>query len=455
MGNIYGLPLKPHSYQEEGAIEIVKNDCTLVKYKVGKGKTLVSVLAALHYAMTKGVSQIWVLVPPILADQWYEFLSQVSDIPSVLNYRGTPLERADMTMDESVIIVSYNIFRGKRDFKRFIALAKQETLCIIADELSLKSLKSQTYRKLKQIIYRKMRVGAGDEPYHKLIALNATPISDLSQVYNWCALLSPGLYGSKRLFDAAHVEKEDNWGNVLEWKNENLLLENMEYISVDTDVEVELPPLVETVIPYRLSKQHMKLYLEVQAAELEALPEDKIELALRSMFSTLQRLVMVPSEFGLDIRPPILDFLEGYLDQCKDEGVLLYTRHVSVSELISQALGVPAIFGKVKGEERTRIIAGLNDGSETKVLGNMDSISHGLNFQMLNHLVFLELPFRADKLTQCIGRVHRQGQQTTCYANYPIAKGTIQESIYYKLLKNDKDLSPFLNTKRHIVDFLG
>lgn len=454
----YTLPFEPHDYQEKALDEMLILECSLLRFKVGLGKTLAATLAALYWSIEEGVEQIVVLCPPILLDQWHAFLKQVKGIPDICLYRGTPKQKAEMDIENSsVILVSYNIFRDKRYYPRFKKMATKSKLCIIGDELSLKDLKSQTYKKLKEIVYRKMKVKLDDKPYHKLVALNATPLSDLMHVYNWCALFVPGVYGSKRLFEHVHVKKQDHWGNVEEWDNEKMMKENMELFSVDTDKTIKLPPLIESVVPYTLSDKHMKLYNDVKEECLSALPDDKIELAMRSMFSTLQRLVLVPREFGLDIDSPVLEYIHGYIDQMSPEdGLLIYTRHRIVSEIIGREIPDCAIiYGGVSKGKREKAFADLASGRVRRLAGNMDSLGVGLNLQMLNHIIYVELPFRDDKLTQSTGRVHRQGQNETCFSNFPLAKGTLQERIFDRMLKNGEDIDKVLKTKSQIKEFLS
>lgn len=457
----FTLPFPPHGYQEEGIDILVERKCSLLKYKVGLGKSLASIVAALRLSTEKDVEQIVILSPPILLDQWGDFLASIGGIPDVLIYRGTPKERALMDLDTAVVICSYNIFRGTKkltaDHKRFIKLSKTRKLCIIADELSLKDLGSQTYRKLKMMLYGKMRLKEEDVASHHLIALNATPISDLEHTYNWCALMQPGLYISKKLFEFAHVKKTDHWGKVTEWKNLELMTDNFNIVSVDTDKEVELPPLIETVVPYPLTAKHLKLYKKVSASMLEDLPDDKIELAVNSMFSTLQRLALAPAEFGLDVRSPVLDFIEGYIDQmAPEDGLIVYTRHKLISSMLVESIpDCVAIYGDISTAVRKTAFQKLKSGECRILVGNIESVGAGLNLQMLNHTIYAELPFRDDKLIQTVGRTHRQGQTETCYVNYPLAKGTIQEQIYYKLLKNKEDLSHIYKTKDRVREFLS
>lgn len=454
----FTFPFDPHDFQEEALEDLVVSDCNLLRFKVGLGKTATAAWAALHASIEDGIEQILVLCPPVLIDQWYEFLISIDGIPEVLKYRGTPKEREQMNIaDASVIICSYNIFRGKKDYSRFKTLAARSKLYIIADELSLKNLSSQTYRKVKEIVYGKLRLKSGDEPRHKLTALNATPISDLSQVYNWCSIFVPNIYRSKRLFEAVHAGEKDHWGNVEEWEDVETMHENMDLFTVNTTKEIKLPELVETVVPYELSKKHKKLYKEVEEAELANLPEEKIELALNSMFNTLQRLILVPREFGLDEDPPVMDFILGYLgQQSAEDGTLIYTRHVMVSKYLEKEIPeVRAIYGGVNKSEREIAFESLRSKQCRRLVGNLDSLGIGLNLQMLNHIIFVELPFRADKLTQSIGRIHRQGQNSTCFANYPLAKGTLQYKIYDRLLKNGEDINKVIRTKKEARAFLS
>ena len=457
----FTFPFPPHDFQVKAAEELTQRNCSLLKLKVGLGKSFCSVLAALHLSLSEDVEQIIIICPPILIFQWAEFLQSIGGIPDVLVYQGSPAERAEMNLDAAVVIVSYNIFRGSKkhtaDHKRFQKLAKLRKLCIIADELSLKNLQSQTYRKLKMLMYGKMRTKEGDKANHYLISLNATPISDLGQIYNWLSMKAPGVYPSLRLFQFAHVENSDHWGNVTEWKNTELMNSNLEIVSVDTDKEVVLPPLIETVVPYELEKKHLTLYKKVAAAMLEDLPDDKIELAVNSLFSTLQRLALAPIEFGLDVRSPVLDFVEGYMDQMQPEdGLLIYTRHKLISKMLSEKIpDCVSIYGDIPKPARVKAFEQLKSGKVRRLVGNLDSIGHGLNLQMLNHIIYIELPFRDDKLVQSTGRIHRQGQASTCYVNIPLAKGTIQHQIYHKLLKNGEDLSKVMRSKESVIEFLA
>ena len=224
---------------------------------------------------------------------------------------------------------------------------------------------------------------------------------------------------------------------------------------MDTHKQVKLPPIITKEIPYTLSAKHWKLYKDVTEAELEALPEDKMELAVNSMFSTLQRLVVAPEEFGLMIKSPILDYLDSYLGQIGDEGVILFTRHKVVSKMLMDYVpDSQAIYGDLTKKTKDKAMEDVKSGKCKRLIANMDSVATGVNLQMLNRIVYIELPFRDDKFTQATGRIHRQGQSSTCFIDIPLAKNTIQEQIYFKLLKNKENLKKILQDRSALNNFL-
>ena len=457
----YTLPHVPHKYQEDMVEDAVNKYCCVLTAGVGYGKSLVSLTIALHHSIISDVEQILVIVPPVLIPQTEELFKSVPEIPDVCVYQGTPKERAAMDLNDSVIIMSNAIFRRKKDFARVQKMARERKLCILVDEISIKSLKSQTYRKLKLLTYGKMRVGLADNPLHILIGMNATLISDLSQIYNALALFRPGVYQSKRQFWGIHCAAEDQWGTCTKWDNTDLMADNLRLLEVDApEGVIDLPPIIYTKVDYSLKPKHRKLYNDIKTAKFDnldySLPPAALEKMVDAMFSTLQRLTILPDEYGLDIRPPIFDWLDSYLDQIGSEQFIIYTRHIAVTERILEYLGdkVVGVYGRVNPKKKKEALARLESFDVQGCVGNMDSLGVGLNLFFLQRAIFLEIPFREDKWTQCVGRVYRQGQLKTSFFHIPIAKGTVQRRIYRKLLNNSDDLSKIYRNKEKLRDFI-
>jgi len=457
----YTFPFKLHQYQRDLVKSIISTltdssgkgvEGQLLRMPTGTGKTAVATAAALELSYKDDVTSILVLCPPILIVQWVEWLESVIGKDLVCQYTGNPAKRKSLNLEDSpCVVMSFNIFRN--DWKRIEKWGKREKLCVVADELSLKSLKGKTYRLLKQLLYRKIRIREGDVPYHRFLILNATPISDLGQIYNYTVPLYPGAYKSKRVFDSLHVAREDHWGNVLEWKNVDILNRVFDDISQTVDPEVvDLPPLTLIPLKYDLSKEHLKMYKNASRAVFEELPDELTDLLIQSTFSTLQSLVLVPEEYDPSVKSNIVDIIESFVDQNADEGFMIYTRHVSVSRKFSSL--VPdsvSVYGEIPSHQKEEAIRKIKSGECKRLVGNLSSLSRGLNLQMLTRVLFVELPFRSDEMQQALARVHRQGQTKKCFATFPIARGTIQERIYENLLDNTVDIYRVMKDKTEFV----
>lgn len=453
----FQFPFTLHRYQYESVIEAIKKENTLNRARVGEGKSVMSLYLGLYHSIVSGIEQILILMPPALIDQWAEFLSEVKGIDDVLVYRGSPAERKKMNLsNHPVVLMSNRILLI--DFKRVEEMGKKHKLFIIGDELSLKG-SNQTYRCWKQLVYRKIRVPLDARPFHKFCALNATPVSSRDQVYWWCSLFKPKLYHSLKSFRNVHVAKEDNWGKALEYMNEKMMDDNFDSFSViPQDTNLELPEQVFQKIPYTLSKEHKKLYDNILNAEFEKLNFNAVG-AIDAMFSTLQRVVLVPSEYGLDIRSPVLDVIDQQMDQMDDDDkVIVYTRHVIVSQMLSEYYKDKSVsyFGKVTKTNKTENLRRFKAGEAEMMIANLDSLSKGQNLQVANQTIFVELPFRSDTMTQACGRSARQGQKkSTCFFYLPVAKGTIQVQICRNLLANDLDLRKFNNNKKALMEYIN
>ena len=456
----YKFPFTLHNYQYESVVAAVNVGLnTLNRAKVGEGKSVMSMYLALYASIEMDINQILITMPPSLLDQWEEFVLSIGglDTTNVLIFRGTPAERKAMKIaDYGVVLVSDRIF--VRDFDRFVSLGKTNKLFIIGDELSLKS-SSQTYKCWKNLIYRRLRVTPGvHRPFHNFCALNATPVSSRDQVYWWCSLFDPKLYPSQKLFKRLHVEKEDNWGAALSYMNTDLMDSNFDSFSIiPKNTNLELPEEVHIKFPYSLTKEHKKLYEAIHEAEFDKFDVSLIG-AVDALFSTLQRVVLCPADFGLDIQSPIIDVIDRQLDQMDDDDkVIIYTRHVSVSRMLAEHYSdrAVAVFGSVSKARKKENIRRFKAGEAEIMIANLDSLSKGQNLQVANQTLYAELPFRSDVLTQACGRTARQGQKKdTCFFYYPIAKGTIQTRLCKSLMENDFDIRKF-NNKKTLEEYLA
>ena len=62
----------------------------------------------------------------------------------------------------------------------------------------------------------------------------------------------------------------------------------------------------------------------------------------------------------------------------------------------------------------------------------------GLNLQKANKIVYFSLPLQSELFEQSKKRIHRIGQEKTCFYWYLITKNSVEEQIY-QTLKERRD----------------
>lgn len=70
----------------------------------------------------------------------------------------------------------------------------------------------------------------------------------------------------------------------------------------------------------------------------------------------------------------------------------------------------------------------------------------GLNLQLARRVVYYSLPERSDLFEQSKKRIHRIGQEGTCFYYLPLTRGSIEESIY-RCLEERRDYTDELFRK--------
>lgn len=127
------------------------------------------------------------------------------------------------------------------------------------------------------------------------------------------------------------------------------------------------------------------------------------------------------------------------LNECGDGAkVVIFSQWERMTRLVAQELeqsGVEYVYlhGSVPSRERQeRVDTFQNDPSVTVFLAT-DAGSSGLNLQVANVVINLDLPWNPAVLEQRIGRLHRIGQQRGVEVINLIAAGTIEEDMLSRL----------------------
>ena len=100
---------------------------------------------------------------------------------------------------------------------------------------------------------------------------------------------------------------------------------------------------------------------------------------------------------------------------------------------IREALGydAPALNGQTTSKEALAAIKAWNAGELKLLLGQPQSMSHGLNLQSGGccHLCWFTLPWAQDVYTQANARLHRSGQTNRVIVHRLLARKTVDEIV--------------------------
>ncbi len=433
----FKLPFELYGYQGQTV------DCLAPLQKeghylaVGVGKTATSTVCALYKILVGEVSQVIVLMPPILLAAWYRWLTSISGVTAMV-YAGTPKQRESMKFDSMFTLMSYDIF--KRDYDRIEVSFDHCSTCLIADEATaIKNVESKNYRAVKEF----------SDSGH-LMLLTGTPLAKIMDGYAYVKLLAPSIYRTYNQFENIHVDKVDFYGHPKTFKNLPMLERNMRVNSVrllKEDVLEELPEILYEPLIYDLEPAHLALYHKLAEEQLLELPDGgKIDATqVTRLWHGLQQMVMNYDYFSGDPTKKSMGFelIDEIMSQLDGNKLIVFTNYKLTSRAVTaftQKYGSVAVFGEVSAaNQQKNIDRFMNDAKCRLAVLQVQSAGFGLNLQdCCSDILFLEAPLIPIQFEQAVGRVYRNGQKRKVHIRVGMAQGTIQVHLVNLLMNKDE-----------------
>lgn len=447
----YKFPFEPDPVQVEAIEALAPLKASGMYADPGCGKTFMSTVAALYKLDLEPDLCTFVIMPPILIRQWYDWLTkEVEGIePStVVKYVGTPAQRAAMDLSKAAfVLMSTPIF--KRDRKSLLDRVQGRPLFGILDEAhSIKNVSSDNYRMFRDTfaLY----------PGNELTLLTGSPLNTPIDAYAYVKLVSPNIYASKQQFLNLHVETVDHFNNPVRFKNLDLLHENLMVGSVrilKQDVFKNLKHPHYVPLRYDLSPSHKKLYdklMRDQLLELESGGKIDATTAQR-LLHCAQQIVCNYEHFSegdepsaaLDLVDAVVDELDLANSRDNQTKLLIFAQYRMTNRRLLEHLkdyGAVACYSEISRAKQTEAETRFREDPTCRVLvAHPLSAGYGLNFQdCCADVLFLESPTVPGPFHQGLARVYRLGQKRTPTVRIAIASGTVQERLHSRLLKNDE-----------------
>ena len=441
------LPLFP--YQKAGVEFLLKAGSGILADEPGLGKSL-QALAMCEYLQAQ---KILVLCPASLKFNWLSECEKWLPVPQVKVQviNGTPAERKEQWKNPSInfFIANYDLL-----LKDFDAMNSHNWDVIISDESTAicnpRAKRTKVIKKLKAK-YK--------------FALSGTPISNkLHDLWSIVDFVRPGTWGSYYQFENRYCIK-DFWGSVKGYKNTDELKQSLTNFMIrrrKDDVLPDLPPKLVTEVKFELSGPERELYDKMKKALKTELfgkiDEEKVFNIENAMIKVLRLKQMVdhPRLVGSTLPSRKLETLKDILRPIIESGnkVIVFSQFAQMCKLLMFELSEHnpvTIIGEMKAEDRNASVRKFTESPNCQLMICSEAGAYGLNLQVANYVIHVDLPWSVSKLVQREGRAHRIGTQKPVTVYSLIGAKTVDEYVARVLLKKQKLSDEFLEDSRVVT----
>jgi len=441
------LPFALKNYQVTDINALMEYDRALLDSCVGSGKTVEST----YLALMRESPAVVILVPPILIVQWVIWLKSLN-VGKVLGYDGSPAVRRDFDINVRWLVTSYGLF--KNDYDRLTKHYEDIPVLTLVDEAQvLKNAGTKIHRAVRDFSLGK-----------ELLMMTGTPLSSPADAYGSIKLRTPLIYRSQSQFEMIHVAERNFFGEIIKWKNLDRLAANFRLNCVyrsKEDVKAESPQGKIIPIYYKLSPAHMKLYHKLMEEQIYALDDgSKIDATTaNALYHAAQQIIVNYDHFSgnPDARSNAYDLLDEVCEEIdvgnhKSSKLLVWAIYKRSNQTLHKYLQKYGCAVAYSGSDSKAAVKRFMEDDDCRILeANPGSAGAGLNPQAFcNHALFMETPTRTIQFTQASGRIDRLGQPLVPINRIGVAMGTIQESLYRRLLSNDDLVNVVAGNKRGI-----
>lgn len=344
-------------------------------------------------------------------DDWHKHFKTYYD------YEVIKYSKSQEIPKHSVVIINYDLIWRRPE------LLKLENFTLILDESSM--IKNEKSERAKFILKMKAK---------NVILLSGTPTGGkYEQLWSQCKLL--GWKISKKLYWDQFIKSVplDIGGfkikKVTGYKNVDRLKRKLhEYgaVFMKTDEVFELPEQIEQEIKITNTKEYKKFKKD------RLLTIDGIELVGDTSLTKMLYLRQLASQYNKNKITQLKDILES----TEDRVIIFYNfnKELEIIQQLCQKLEKPMSI--INGDFKN--LDNFNKYSDSITLVQYQAGSMGLNLQLSNKIIYFSLPLQNELFEQSKKRIHRIGQEKTCFYWYLITENSIEEQIY-QILKERRD----------------
>ena len=403
-----------YDYQHEGMLHLAFNGRAILADEMGLGKTVQAVAACELLNRLKGVERVLVISPVSLKTEWEEQIGKFTDRDSRIVW-GNRADRLKQYQKPAFFYLA-NYEQVLYDVEDIQTLLMPDV--IILDEAQrIKNWQTKTAQAVKKL----------RSPY--VFVLTGTPLENrIDEIYSIAQVVDPQLLGPLFRFNRDFYQLDDK-GRPTGYKNLDVLHRRLRPVLLrrrKADVEDELPERVVNTYfvdmhPEQFSRYEeyqLKLARLVRKAKTRPLTPDEHKL-IQMWLSCMRMLCDTPYILDQSCRvSPKLDELKNILPELLEQAgnkIIIFSEWVKMLDLIrdyldKQHVGYAWHTGQVAQTKRRAEINRFKHDAACRVFLSSDAGATGLNLQVANIVINVDLPWNPAKLEQRIARAWRKHQ---------------------------------------------
>lgn len=416
-------------YQLDGIAFAAGKGRAILADDMGLGKTIQGIGAAELLARQAGIERVLVVCPVSLKAQWRSEIERFSD-RSARIVAGPTKERADEYGKAFFTIANYE------QVVRDIDLVEKAPwdLVILDEAQRIKNWETRTAQTIKRL----------ESPF--ALVLTGTPLENrIDDLYSIVEFIDERRLGPAFLFFNTH-RVVDEKGRVIGYRDLDALRKKLGPVFLRRTrggVLGELPPRT-TEILYAEQKQE-QFDIEQGQSQIIKTIINKPHMNEMDMLR-LQRALLVSrlaanSSYLVHKEPPgasgkmeLLEELLGRLAAEPNRKIVLFSEWTNMLDIIEPVLdrvglGFVRLDGSVPQKERAGLVKRFEKNRDCRVFITTNAGSVGLNLQVANTVVNVDLPWNPAVLEQRIARAHRMGQKSSVQVYLLVTAGSIESRI--------------------------
>lgn len=441
----------PHKYQDDGVKWLLKRPEAALFLVPGLGKTSITLKAFTVLQEAKVVRKALIVAPKRVCTEVWSERGEVGKWQDFAHLRVALLRdkgrEEALESDADLYVVNPDGLPWLEQCGGLKSLTRRGVDLLVIDELSAyKHTRTKRFKLIKPWLPRfRRRWGLTGSPasnglldlFGQVLALDLGKRLGRYITHYRCNYFTPGGYGGYEWTLQEGAEKK------IYAQIKDLAL------SIQTQGNLELPPLVETDLFVDLPAKARKAYDRLEE-ELVALVEDDLvtaanaavasgkcrQVASGGLYAT-QELGDTGKRKVHHMHDAKTELLKELVDELQGDPLLVAYEFDHDLQRMRKALGnIPALCGATTDKESATIIAAWNDGKLPLLAGHPASMGHGLNLQASAANVAWYTPtWNYEHYDQLIRRLWRQGQSRRVNVYRFIARNTLDE-IVVKAIKS-------------------